>query len=88
MDMHEIGPKLPNQALESRGERDIEVAAEPGRQERRDGREPGQRMTRPADEQVFDAQALQSADEIADLPRAAVEVPAGFDVQHFQDGIT
>ena len=45
-------------------------------------------MTRPADEQILDAPALEPADEIADLPRAAVEVPAGFDVQHFQDGIT
>jgi hypothetical protein len=45
-------------------------------------------MTRPADEQIFDAPALQSADEIADLPRATVEVPAGFNVQHLQDGIT
>jgi hypothetical protein len=45
-------------------------------------------MPRPADERVLDASCLETADEIADLPRAAVEVSAGFDVKHLQDGIT
>ncbi len=79
--MDEIGLQPLQRAHEPRQQHDVELTAHRQRDDLRALRLALERAAARADEHVVVAGARQLVDEIADLGRSAVQVPARFDVR-------
>ncbi len=85
--MDEIGLQPLKRAEKPRQQHDIELTAHRQRDDFRRLQLARERATARADEHVVVAGARQLVDEIADLGRSAVQVPARFDVRDAHCGI-
>ena len=89
MQVDEIRPFGPDQPTQAADQAQVQVAAHgqfmhPGM--RRGGA--GDRAARRAGQHAVDPRRAQAAQQEDDLQRAAVEVAAGFDVEHFHAGLS
>ena len=79
--VHEVGLETLQLAREPRQQRDVELAAHRQRAHERGRGRGAELAARRAEQQVLDAAARQSFEQVSDLGRAAVEMPAGLDVR-------